>query len=122
FVELDILKPELWDDNFKTKTFDVIVSNPPYVTPSEESQMKPNVLQYEPHLALFVDDNNPLQFYDAICQFAVNNLEQNGKLYFEINQYLGEQMNALLKTNNFHSIELKKDLFGANRMLKATKL
>ncbi|OYX22398.1 MAG: protein-(glutamine-N5) methyltransferase, release factor-specific, partial [Flavobacteriales bacterium 32-35-8] len=80
FIEADILMTEVISD----LKFDIIVSNPPYVRHLEKTQMKPNVLNNEPHLALFVEDENPLQFYKAITQFAVNNLKDNGMLFFEI--------------------------------------
>jgi release factor glutamine methyltransferase len=101
--------------------FDVIVSNPPYVRKQEKQELKNNVLKNEPHLALFVSDQDSLQFYKAIVQFAINNLKEKGLLYFEINEYLGNEMIQLLKENNFNSIELKKDMFGKDRMIKATK-
>ncbi|MFT6731241.1 MAG: release factor glutamine methyltransferase [Glaciecola sp.] len=102
-------------------SFDTIVSNPPYVRNLEKAEIQPNVLDNEPHLALFVDDDNPLRFYKAICEFAQINLKANGTLYFEINEYLGEEMIALLEDFNFKAIELKKDVFGKDRMIKGVK-
>lgn len=101
--------------------FDVIVSNPPYVRELEKAEIQPNVLDYEPHLALFVKDQNPLVFYKAICNFAINNLSLHGQLYFEINQYLGAETKMLLETANFEDIKLIKDLNGNYRILKGTK-
>jgi release factor glutamine methyltransferase len=101
--------------------YDVIVSNPPYVRNLEKAEIQPNVLDNEPHLALFVDDEKPLQFYKAICEFALSNLKVNGTLYFEINEYLGSEMLALLEGYGFKNIELKKDLFGKDRMVKGVK-
>ncbi|NQW37101.1 MAG: peptide chain release factor N(5)-glutamine methyltransferase [Flavobacteriales bacterium] len=101
--------------------FDIIVSNPPYVKQDEKSLMQPNVLNHEPHLALFVEDNNPLIFYDKIADFATKHLNENGQLYFEINQYLGKDLIKLLKQKGFDNIELKQDLFEADRMAKANK-
>ena len=98
--------------------FDVIVSNPPYVRELEKKEIKNNVLQNEPHLALFVKDNNPLLFYDKIADLAKENLNPNGKLYFEINQYLGKETVSLLKQKGFKNIELKKDIFDKDRMIK----
>jgi len=121
FIEADILSDSTWDLSFKNMEFDTIVSNPPYVRHLEKQEIKPNVLDNEPHLALFVEDNNPLQFYKAITNFAVSNLKQKGELYFEINQYLGEETKALLTEANFESIELLKDLNGNYRMLKGIK-
>ena len=100
---------------------DIIVSNPPYVRNQEKKEMKNNVLDNEPHLALFVEDENPLQFYKAITEFAVHNLKNEGVLYFEINEYLGNEMIELLSDNNFKNIELKQDIFKKDRMIKATK-
>ena len=101
--------------------FDIIVSNPPYVRNLEKEEIQPNVLENEPHLALFVDDNNPLLFYKKIAELAKNHLTQNGKLYFEINQYLGKETIEMLSKKGFTS-ELKKDIFGNDRMIKATLL
>lgn len=107
---------------FKNLKFDVIVSNPPYVREKEKQLMKANVLDNEPHLALFVKDNNPLLFYEAITRFAVDNLTETGVLFFEINEYLGSDMIRLLKNNNFKEIELKQDIFKKDRMIKANRV
>lgn len=119
FINEDILaicNSEL-DANFK---FDIIVSNPPYVRNKEKKMMQANVLENEPHLALFVEDENPLQFYKAITEFAVKNLKEKGILFFEINEYLGNEMIQLLKTNDFNNIQLKQDIFKKDRMIKGT--
>ena len=113
FLDKDILNLK----KFPVK-FDVIVSNPPYVRELEKKEIKNNVLQNEPHLALFVKDNNPLLFYDKIADLAKENLNPNGKLYFEINQYLGKETVSLLKQKGFKNIELKKDIFDKDRMIK----
>ena len=119
FIENDILK--ICDSELDSATkFDIIVSNPPYVRQLEKQQMQDNVLNHEPHLALFVDDENPLIFYRAITQFATKNLKPNGELYFEINEYLGKEMMALLEAFGFKNIQLKQDLFGKDRMVKGT--
>ncbi|WP_341214814.1 peptide chain release factor N(5)-glutamine methyltransferase [uncultured Wocania sp.] len=102
--------------------FDVIVSNPPYVREQEKIQMKSNVLNNEPHLALFVKDNDPLLFYNAISDFAINNLNANGMLFFEINEYLGKNMIQLLKQKQFKNIELKQDIFKKDRMIIGSKI
>lgn len=100
--------------------FDIIVSNPPYITQSEASLMRPNVLQYEPHQALFVPDNDPLLFYKAIGSFALEHLKRpGGRLYFEINETMGEQVAALLQARGFTSIVIKKDMQQKNRMVSA---
>ncbi len=100
--------------------FDVIVSNPPYVRIQEKSEIRKNVLKYEPHLALFVEDDDPLLFYRRISELAMDSLEENGSLYFEINQYLGPQTVDLLR-NNFEEVVLKKDIYGNDRMIRARK-
>jgi release factor glutamine methyltransferase len=113
FVEADILS----FDGFKDK-FDVIVSNPPYVRELEKLEIKNNVLLNEPGLALYVSDQDPLVFYKKITHFALKHLRKNGVLFFEINQYLGEETKQLLVAENFLEIELRKDMFGNDRMLK----
>ncbi|AUP77841.1 peptide chain release factor N(5)-glutamine methyltransferase [Flavivirga eckloniae] len=119
FVESDILDKELVDAGFKNLKFDVIVSNPPYIREREKKMMRPNVVNNEPHLALFVKDENPLKFYEAITYFALDNLKENGLLFFEINEYLGRNMIRLLKDNGFNNIQLKQDIFKKDRMIKA---
>lgn len=99
--------------------FDIIVSNPPYVRNLEKQEISKNVLEFEPHLALFVDDHDPLLFYRKITELATKNLNQNGLLFFEINQYLGSEMQHLLESNSFLQIELRKDIYGNDRMTKA---
>ena len=123
FIKADILESSLWEDVALRQMgfFDIIVSNPPYVRELEKQEIKPNVLDNEPHLALFVEDNNPLIFYKAITNFAVDKLKPNGSLYFEINQYLGRETEQLLKDVNLKNVELRKDIFGNDRMLKGTK-
>jgi release factor glutamine methyltransferase len=103
------------------KQFDIIVSNPPYVRNLEKDQIKPNVLEYEPHLALFVDDIDPLLFYRKIAELAIKNLNPNGKLYFEINQYLGKETINLLEDFGFRNVELKKDIYGNDRIISCEK-
>jgi release factor glutamine methyltransferase len=103
------------------KQFDIIVSNPPYVRNLEKYEIKPNVLEYEPHLALFVDDIDPLLFYRKIAELAIKNLNPNGKLYFEINQYLGKETIKLLEDFGFRNVELKKDIYGNDRIISCEK-
>ncbi len=112
FHQADILKL-----NTLEIKFDIIVSNPPYVRELEKKEISNNVKNNEPHLALFVADKNPLVFYKTIVDFAQDNLKQGGSLYFEINQYLGNQTKQLLD-DTFSDIELRKDMFGNDRMLK----
>lgn len=96
--------------------FDIIVSNPPYVREQEKQEMHPNVLEHEPALALFVPDDNPLLFYDKIATIATHNLAPQGRLFFEINQYLGDPMCQMLQQKGFYT-ELRKDLNGNDRMI-----
>ncbi|WP_425658596.1 peptide chain release factor N(5)-glutamine methyltransferase [Tenacibaculum ascidiaceicola] len=115
FMHQDILKTEELSGEF-----DIIVSNPPYVRELEKVEIKNNVLKNEPHLALFVEDNNPLIFYKKIADLAKNSLTKTGLLFFEINQYLGLETVEMLKNKGFTQIELRKDLFGNDRMIKAS--
>ncbi|WP_373057462.1 peptide chain release factor N(5)-glutamine methyltransferase [Zunongwangia sp. H14] len=112
FVQQDILQLESLKEHFN-----IIVSNPPYVRHLEKSRMQRNVLNFEPELALYVKDENPLIFYKTITKLAEKSLHPGGKLYFEINQYLAEETEELLKMHNFKT-SLKKDIFGNYRMLK----
>jgi release factor glutamine methyltransferase len=118
FINANILNSETWNTEFQNLKFDIIVSNPPYVRALEKEQMKPNVVNYEPHIALFVENEDPLIFYRAIIEYAVDNLTVNGHLFFEINEYLGNQMLQLLNSFNFKAIELKQDIFKKDRMIK----
>ena len=113
FIELDILKAESLPQEY-----DVIISNPPYVRELEKKEIKNNVLENEPHLALFVADKNPLIFYNKIADLAKQQLSINGMLFFEINQYLGKETLNMLVKKGFKNIQLKKDLFGNDRMIK----
>ena len=101
--------------------FDIIVSNPPYVRHLEKQEIKKNVLDNEPHLALFVADNDALLFYRKIAQLAQKNLSPQGQLYFEINQYLGQEMVDLLHEMNFQNTALRKDIYGNDRMTRSTR-
>ncbi|QDO95610.1 peptide chain release factor N(5)-glutamine methyltransferase [Formosa sediminum] len=122
FVYADILTVDTYENaNFKLP-FDVIVSNPPYVRELEKLQMKSNVLKHEPHLALFVDDHDPLKFYKAITKLAQTHLVNNGVLFFEINEFLGDEMVDLLKQYKFAHVELRQDMFKRNRMIKGIKI
>ena len=117
FIEADILETK----SIQNLKFDIIVSNPPYIRKQEKTLMKPNVLENEPHLALFVEDHDALQFYKAIINFSEESLNKNGMLFFEINEYLGKEMIALLKDNGFSKLELKQDIFRKDRMIKGIK-
>ena len=116
FEQLDIL-------NFPPSSFppfSIIVSNPPYVMNAEKSEMEQNVLDYEPHLALFVEDSNPLIFYKAIAEFASKNLITKGLCIVEINQAFGLETAELFWNQGFRYVEVVKDMFGKDRMVKAT--
>ncbi len=120
FIHADILNPQFIDSGLKQTKFDIIVSNPPYIRELEKAQMAPNVLDNEPHLALFVEDDTPLLFYEKIMIFAKDKLNKSGVLYFEINENYGQEICNLLKRENFDNVELKKDIYGKDRMIKAT--
>ena len=102
--------------------FDIIVSNPPYVRELEKAEMRDNVLDWEPHNALFVSDNDPLIFYRNILEFAKSHLKENGEIWFEINEYLGKEMADLCKEYGFSDVEIFKDFRGKERALKTTRL
>ncbi|MEO6850523.1 MAG: peptide chain release factor N(5)-glutamine methyltransferase [Mucilaginibacter sp.] len=117
FIEIDILS--LPDYSPLTTNYSLIISNPPYVTPTDKKQMDINVTDFEPHNALFVPENDPLIFYNAIADFASTHLEQGGLLFFEINENYGEQIVELLDHKQFKDIELRKDMSGRDRMIMA---
>nr|WP_317631336.1 peptide chain release factor N(5)-glutamine methyltransferase [uncultured Flavobacterium sp.] len=117
FILQDVLALQSLNVNY-----DIIVSNPPYVRNLEKVEIKNNVLDYEPHLALFVADDNPLLFYIKITELAIGALNPNGKLYFEINQYLGPETVQMIQSYSaFSEITLLKDIYGNDRMIKATR-
>lgn len=120
-VKVTFLNKNILETSDLEQQFDIIVSNPPYVRNLEKQEIKKNVLENEPHLALFVDDNDALIFYKKIAELALLNLSENGALYFEINQYLGKEMIELLEKMNFKNVELRKDIYGNDRMIKGTK-
>ncbi len=99
---------------------DLLVSNPPYVLNSEKERMQKNILEYEPHLALFVPDNDPLIFYKKIADIATESLNAGGKLFFEINEYFANELITILTHIGFVDIQLKKDINDRDRMIKAT--
>src|SRR5690606_24269978 len=124
FIQTDILKVDdllsLRAESRSLPKLDIIVSNPPYVRNLEKEEIKKNVLDYEPHLALFVEDNDALLFYRKIALLAKESLQPNGLLFFEINQYLGKETVELLENLGFKNIELRKDLKGNYRMIKCS--
>ena len=117
FILDDILNPknpELIDNQY-----DIIVSNPPYVCESEKSEMRANVLDYEPSTALFVSDDDPLVFYKKILEFAQKTLKPNGEVWFEINERFGREMRNLCLDMGFKNVEIIKDFRGRERIVKA---
>jgi len=116
-VIVTFLHKNILETNHLDQKFDIIVSNPPYVRNLEKAEIKPNVLENEPHLALFVPDNDPLIFYKKIAELAAANLNPNGQLFFEINQYLGKETQDLLESLGLKNIELRKDIYGNDRMI-----
>jgi release factor glutamine methyltransferase len=117
FFQADILN---WE-NYHWENYRLIVSNPPYVRESEKAAMFPNVLKYEPEKALYVSDSDPLLFYRRIAEFGQKFLEENGWLFFEINENLGKETQHLLESLGFREFVIKKDLFGKERMLSCRK-
>lgn len=114
FNQVDILS-----DYPNNQHFDIIVSNPPYVLDSEKTDMHTNVLDYEPHTALFVSDDNPLLFYNRIADVATQLLKNGGKLYFEINRAKGQETIKMLEDKGFSNIRLIKDISGNDRIVRA---
>ena len=117
--QTDILNTE--KSVLENVNFDVIISNPPYVTQHDKTQMHHNVTGFEPHTALFVPEDDPLLFYKAIANFAVDKLTPNGLLFLEINENLGKETVELLESKSFKNIELRKDMSGRDRMIKAAR-
>lgn len=116
-VPVTFLHKNILETKDLSQKFDIIVSNPPYVRNLEKAEIKSNVLDNEPHLALFVPDNDPLIFYKKIAELAAANLNPNGQLFFEINQYLGKETQDLLASIGLKNIELRKDIYGNDRMI-----
>lgn len=119
-VQLSFIHQSILETEDLAQEFDIIVSNPPYVRELEKYEIKKNVLDNEPHLALFVEDNDALIFYRKIAQLAQKNLSSTGQLYFEINQYLGLEMLDLLQGMGFKNSELRQDIYGNDRMIQST--
>ncbi|WP_109298966.1 peptide chain release factor N(5)-glutamine methyltransferase [Aquimarina sp. AU474] len=114
YITTDVLNEEIFHEDF-----DVIVSNPPYVRELEKKEMKSNVLENEPSLALFVTNNDPLLFYTKITTIALHKLKPDGSLYFEINQYLSRETKKMIEASHFESVILKKDMYHNDRMIRA---
>lgn len=115
FNQVDIL--EWKNQDIRHNDYDVIVSNPPYITQKEKELMHKNVLDYEPHLALFVENETPLIFYDAIAEFSLKHLTSQGRLYFEINEHYGVATKQLLIDKEFKNINIVKDMNGKDRIV-----
>ncbi|RZK42336.1 MAG: peptide chain release factor N(5)-glutamine methyltransferase [Pedobacter sp.] len=113
-LEDDVLNSKIIPDC----PYHIIISNPPYITVKEMNQMHSNVLENEPHIALFVSDEKPLLFYEAIAAFALKNLHPNGFLFFEINEHLGKETVQMLVDKGFKNIILRKDIPGKDRMIR----
>ena len=118
FQCVDILK---YNDHALPPKYDIIVSNPPYITVNQAAFMHENVIHHEPHIALFVPDTDPLIFYRAIANLAINRLKPGGHLYFEINESLGYETVELLKSKGFINITLKNDINGKERMIRGER-
>lgn len=119
-VNVSFINQNILETEDLGQQFDIIVSNPPYVRNLEKEEIKKNVLDNEPHLALFVEDKDALIFYKKIADLALKNLTTNGILFFEINQYLGPETVALLEELQFKDIELRKDIYGNDRMIRCS--
>ncbi|HEY0030538.1 MAG TPA: peptide chain release factor N(5)-glutamine methyltransferase [Bacteroidia bacterium] len=118
-VQIDWIQNDILADTFEPNAlFDIIVSNPPYICLSEKHSMHKNVLEYEPHLALFVDHEDPLLFYKVIADLALKYLNKNGRIYFEINQALGPESQHMLESKGFKNVALIRDLSNNYRILR----
>lgn len=120
FFEKDILQDEVRE--CPSDPYDVIVSNPPYICQREAEEIESHVLDHEPHLALFVPDDDPLLFYRHIARYATTHLSPQGALYFEINRAYGEEVCEMLRQMGFRDVELRSDQFGNSRMVRALNL
>ncbi|MBP6373780.1 MAG: peptide chain release factor N(5)-glutamine methyltransferase [Flavobacterium sp.] len=120
-VQINFICQNILETTKLDQQFEVIVSNPPYVREIEKHEIQANVLEHEPHLALFVTDEDPLLFYRKIGELAIDSLTPSGSLFVEINQYLGEATVQLFLQIGFTQVELKKDLYGNDRMIRASR-
>ncbi len=118
FKQIDILNPHSFDSLSK---FDIVVSNPPYVTQSDKKLMQKNVIDYEPDNALFVEDDNPLLFYKAILKFCKSHLNNQGRIYFEVNEQQGDNILQLLEQHEYKNGKIYQDIHGKNRFVVATR-
>jgi len=117
FIRQDIFKP-ISSDIFPKK-WDIIVSNPPYISVSEQKNMEKNVLEYEPHTALFVSDKTPLIFYEQIAEFGKKHLNENGAIYVETSALYGQKTAEMFCSQGYQHVDLRKDISGRDRMIKA---
>ena len=120
-VKIDFIQEDIQSLSHLNRTFDIIVSNPPYIHPDEKKDILPNVLNNEPHMALFTPNNDPIYFYRLIINFASKFLKSLGGLYFEINPKFLELLKSNFSSRNFSEVEVRNDIFGKPRMLKAIK-
>lgn len=120
-LPLDVLQLDILKDSLLVEDLDFIVSNPPYVCETEKLQMRPNVLEYEPDLALFVEDSDPLVFFRRILQVANEVVKEWGSVYFEINERFAEETIIMAKEIGWHTIQVKKDIFGRDRMMRCRR-
>jgi release factor glutamine methyltransferase len=120
-VKIDFIYTDILNSIYpaQSQKYDIIVSNPPYVMASEEHSMLKNVIEYEPHIALFVPDTDPLIFYSTIADIAIHQLKECGLLYFEINEQFGKETTNLLVLKGFKNITVRKDINGRDRMIEA---
>ena len=120
-LEINFQKADITSLKTLNNKYDIIVSNPPYVRLSEKSSMRANVKDYEPDIALFVADDDPMYYYRHILGFAQRHLNNKGRIYLEINQFLSAEVYKLLEDEKFSEIEQRKDLYGNERMIRASQ-
>ena len=120
-VKIDFVQEDIQSLSYLNRTFDIIVSNPPYIHPDEKKDILPNVLNHEPHMAIFTPNNDPIYFYRLIINFASKVLKSLGGLYLEINPKFLELLKSNFSSRNFSEVEVRNDIFGKPRMLKVIK-
>ena len=120
-VKINFVQEDIQSLSHLNRTFDIIVSNPPYIHPDEKKDILPNVLNHEPHMAIFTPNNDPIYFYRLIINFASKVLKSLGGLYFEINPKFLELLKSNFSSRNFSEVEVRNDIFGKPRMLKVIK-
>lgn len=118
-LNIDFYRKDIFSEPVCLQTYDLIVSNPPYITEEEKKEMERNVLDWEPFVALFVPKEDPLLFYRKISEFAYESLVPGGKLYYEINRAYAKEIKKILREIGFTQVEIKKDLSGNDRMVRA---